>query len=209
MGGAGADSGNNTDGGAGAEGDGDDDGGEKAAVVPDTYELKPFTVGEGDAAQQIEIDTALLEAVSPTLKEAGLTQAQLDKLAPTVLELEQRFQERNAEAYATMKADWAKQVKDDPEIGGKKLPETLQNVAKALDNFGSKSVKDKDGNETDSFRLLLNQSGLGNHPVMVRMFAKIGEAVGEDGTLPRGDRGHGQPKDRLEVLYPDDVPKQS
>jgi hypothetical protein len=32
-----------------------------------------------------------------------------------------------------------------------------------------------------TFRTLLNETGLGNHPEMIRAFARIGERVSEDG----------------------------
>jgi hypothetical protein len=59
--------------------------------------------------------------------------------------------ERQQEAFAAVKTDWAKATKDDPEIGGKNMKATIDNVAKALDFLGHPSVKDKDGNETDPF----------------------------------------------------------
>jgi hypothetical protein len=108
-----------------------------------------------------------------------------------------------------MKAAWAKEVKDDPEIGKGKLDETLSLVGKALDHFGAPSkIEEIDGKkvETNEFRALLNETGLGNHPVMVKMFRAIGAAVSEDGNLVRGDAGPVTKKSGLEVLYPDDQP---
>lgn len=179
----------------------------QAPAVPETYALKPFTIGEGDAAEQVEIDTALLETATPVFKDAGLNQAQVDKLAPLALELEKRFAERQSEAFETVKTEWATAVKSDPEIGGKNLPQTMTNVAKALDYLGYPSAKDADGNETNEFRRFCNDTGIGNHPTFVRMFDKIGKAVGEDGALPRGDRGAASKRSAAEVLYPDDIPK--
>lgn len=197
---------------AGADGKGDDAGdgkdGDDAPAVPEKYELKPIKVGEGDDAAEVEIDAALLETATPVLKEAGVTQEQAEKLAPLALEIEKRVMARNEEAFAGVKADWAKATKDDPEIGGKNLPATMANVARALDHFGEPSVKDKDGNETNEFRRMLNETGIGNHPALVRMFAKIGAAAGEDGALARGDKGAAVKKSPEEVLYPNDVPKE-
>lgn len=210
LGGAGAEAGSGDSGKDGEEGDegkGSGKDAQAASDVPETYELKPFTVGEGDDAIQIEIDAALLESVTPTLKEAGVTQDQLTKIAPTVVpQIQQRLVEQQADDHSALKAQWAKEVQSDKEIGGKNWTETEALAAKALDHFGAPSEKDADGNETNPFRVLLNETGLGNHPEMVRMFRKIGAALGEDSTV-RGDGAAPQKVDRLEVLYPDDVPE--
>ena len=34
--------------------------------------------------------------------------------------------------------------------------------------------------------MLLDESGLGNHPEMIRAWAKVGGAIGEDGDFVRG-----------------------
>lgn len=188
----------------GKDGKGDEG---KADAPPETYELKPFKVGEGDDAAEVQIDTALLETITPTLKEAGLTQAQLDTLAPKVVPaIQEQVLKAQADEFATTRAQWAKEAREDTEIGGKNWKPSLALAAKALDHFGAPSEKNDKGEETNPFRVLLNQSGLGEHRVMVKMFAKIGAAISEDGTFARSE-GPTVKKSREEVLYPDDVPK--
>lgn len=189
------------------DGDGDADAAADEDKVPEAYKLDPITVGEGETATTVEIDTKLLEDVTPLLKEAGVTQGAAKKLAPAVLKVQEKVIEQLNNNHSAMKADWEKQVREDKDIGGAKLDETMGRVARALDKFGAQSVKDKDGKETNEFRLLLNDTGLGNHPVMVRMFNEIGKLVGEDDTLIRPDTSPAAKQDRLEVLYPNDVPK--
>lgn len=195
----------------GDDGKGDDDADAAAAKadaeVPEAYKLDPITIGEGDDAQTVEIDGKLLEDVTPLLKEAGVTQGAAKKLAPAVLKVQQQVLERLNNDHAATVADWEKQVREDKDLGGAKLGETMSLVARALDKFGAPSVKDKDGKETNDFRLLMNDSGFGNHPVFVKMFRDIGKLVGEDDSLIRPDTPPTARQDRLEVLYPDDVPK--
>jgi hypothetical protein len=112
--------------------------------------------------------------------------------------------------FAKVRADWAKEAQNDPEIGGKNWTDTQRFAAKALDHFGAPSeIKEVDGKkvETNEFRKLLNESGMGNHPVFIRMFRKIGEAVSEDGTFVRNNQVVETKLSREERLYPDDVPK--
>ena len=193
----------------GANGKGDD-AKDDADGPPEAYELKPFKVGEGDDAAEVQIDTALLATITPTLKEAGVSQKQLETLAPKVVPaIQEQVLKQQADEFATTRAQWAKEAREDKEIGGKNWKASLGLAAKALDHFGAPSeIKEVDGKkqETNPFRLILNQSGLGEHPVMVRMFAKIGAALAEDGTFARSE-GKTVKLSREEVLYPADAPK--
>ncbi len=58
---------------------------------------------------------------------------------------------------------WAAATKADPEIGGAKLEESLRQARLALDRYGDKSLYD-----------YLDDSGLGNHPGLIRMAQRIG-----------------------------------
>jgi hypothetical protein len=187
-------------------GDKDDDDADKEPVVPEAYDLKVQVEGEDGKPVDIEIDTELAAAATPVFKDLKLTNEQANKVAAMVPQVQQRVLQRQADDHAALRADWAKAAKEDKDIGGAKFEETTTLAARALDAFGAKSVKDKDGNETQPFRKLLNDTGLGDHPEMLKMFREIGKLVGEDGELIRSDAKPVKDKDRLEVLYPDDVP---
>mgnify|MGYP000700477353 CR=1 FL=1 len=62
---------------------------------------------------------------------------------------------------------------------------------KALDTFG-----------TPEFRTLLNESGLGNHPEMIRMMFRAGKAISEDKFVPAGSGSPKGAKDAANALYP-------
>ncbi len=99
------------------------------------------------------------------------------------------------EVVAQRKA-WAEEAAADPEIGGAKWEDSKTTAAKALDLLGFE--------KGSPFRNLLNDSGLGNHPDMIRAFVKIGTVIGEDSDFVRGGTG-AQPKtSAAERLYPND-----
>ena len=206
LGDAGAGAGEGADGegkGEAAKADADD---QKPDGPPEAYELKVTAKGEDGSDVEIELDPVLMEAATPVMKEIGLTNEQANKLAPLAVKVQEQMLKAQADNFAAMKSDWAKEAKADPEIGGKNWTETESFAAKALDTFGAASAKDAEGNETNEFRLLLNESGLGNHPVMLKMFRRIGEKLGEDSTFARSEAAPSK-KSREEILYPDDVPK--
>lgn len=202
--GAGDDDGEGKKDGEDGEGDGEGD-----LVVPETYELKVATKDAEGKDVEVEIDTDLLAEATPILKELNLTNDQANKLAPFVVKAIDKAFAKQGDEFSTVKADWAKEAAADPEIGGKNWKATQSLAAKALDHFvGPVTTKDKDGNETpNEFRKLLDESGLGNHPAMIRAFRKIGEGLAEDGTFARSDTGAPAKPPREEVMYPNDVPK--
>ncbi len=58
---------------------------------------------------------------------------------------------------------WAHATKADPEIGGRNLAQSLQDARYGLDRFGDPELYD-----------YLDDSGLGNHPEVIRMFKRAG-----------------------------------
>jgi hypothetical protein len=193
--------------GKGGSADGDQsgsDGDDQAAAAdgpPETYELTPLKIaGEDGAEIEVPIDAALLTEATPIFKEAGLTNEQAQKLAPLVLKVQDRLVEQQADDFAAMRAGWAKDARADKEIGGANWKETETLAAKALDTFGA-------GKDSE-FRKLLNESGFGDHPEMIRMFRNIGEKLGEDPLTPSAQEGKVEKPDRVRTLYPDDLPKE-
>ncbi len=66
---------------------------------------------------------------------------------------------------------WAQATKADPEIGGKNLKDSLMFARYALDHFGDVELYD-----------FLDDTGLGNHPEVIHMFKRVGEAAEGDRT---------------------------
>lgn len=158
---------------------------------PEKYELV--------APEGFEITADLSAEVDPIFRELGLTNEQANKLMPAAASFATKLQASQLAAHEAMGADWAKKAQADKEIGGKNWAQTESLVARALDMFGAPADSD--------FRKLLDDTKLGNHPEMIRMFRKIGEAISEDGEFVRSDAGAAIKPDRLASLYPDDVPK--
>ena len=134
--------------------------------APEKYEFTP--------AEGYEFDPHTLNAFSEVAKELGMPQESaqkiLDKMAPAMAEKE-------AARMEEIRNEWAESAKVDKEFGGEKLTESLASAKKALDAFGSPELK-----------TLLNQSGLGNHPDVIRFMVRAGKAISEDGFVS-GARG--------------------
>lgn len=138
-----------------------------AEPVEVVYEFK---IPEG-----VELKGEALDELKAFAKEKGLTQDEAQKLADLGAKQAQGFVAQVAEQQKALTAQWASETTADKELGGDKLTENLAVAKKALDNFGSPELK-----------TLLNQSGLGNHPEIVRFMVKAGKAISEDGKLITG-----------------------
>jgi len=86
---------------------------------------------------------------------------------------------------------WVEDVKADKEFGGEKYLVTVEEVKRAADRF-----------LTDEDRETLNKTGWGNHPMLVKMFARIGRSMGNDKLVNGNSGGNGVPKSDAQALYP-------
>lgn len=130
----------------------------KPEGAPESYEFK--------APDGVQFDDAVIGAFSEVAKELNLPQDQaqkvLDKMAPVIAA-------RQDEQLQVARAEWAEAAKTDKEFGGEKLTENLGTAKKALDALA-----------TPELRTLLEESGLGNHPEVIRVFYRAGKAISED-----------------------------
>ena len=130
----------------------------KPEGAPEKYEFK--------APEGQSFDGDVLEAYSEVAKKLNLSQeaaqSVLDAMAP-------KMAERQMAQIEAVRNGWAESSKGDKEFGGEKLPQNLSVAKKALDQFG-----------TAELRSLLNESGLGNHPEVIRFMYRAGKAISED-----------------------------
>lgn len=176
------------------------EGGDKEAEAapegpPEAYDL---TAPEG-----ITLDAEAIELATPVFKDLGLNNEQANKLMPVAADFAKRIQEKSqqavmSEVMAQRKA-WAEEAQSDPEIGGAKFTETMALSAKALDTLGYP--------KGSPFRNFLTDSGLGNHPEMIRAMRRIGEAVGEDNNFVRADGAAPIESNPARIMYPNNPPK--
>lgn len=169
--------------------------GEGGHGVPERYEL--------DVPEGFAIDPAALAVATPVFRELGLSNEQASKLMPVAAQFAQGLSDKlNAQILSQVRADrkaWLDSAMADREIGGAHWKETLAKGTFALDNLGFP--------KGSPFRVLLDESGLGNHPEMIRAWAKVGRAIGEDGDFVRGAGIPHSRRDTAETLYPHDAPK--
>jgi hypothetical protein len=135
----------------------------------------------------IDLDKAGVDEFTAIAKELKLPKDAADKLVG----LEVKRLQKAQQDHVSLVESWAEQVNTDQEIGGDKLAENLAVARKAVDAFGSPGLKD-----------LLNSTGLGNHPEVVKAFFKAGKAISEDGFVRGAPKSPATESDLAKSLFP-------
>lgn len=81
-----------------------------------------------------------------------------------------------ADALAAAQSEWLQAAKADKEIGGASFDANSLLAKKAMVKFGGESLQ-----------TWLQETGLGNHPELIRAFVRIGKAMAEDSIAGKGN----------------------
>lgn len=136
-----------------------------------------------EAPEGVEFDQASLDEFTGIAKELKLPADAAKKL----VDIAAKREVARAEAFAKQVEDWGTTVKADPELG---KDENLALAKKTIDTFGTPELRD-----------LLNSTGMGNHPEVVRLMQKIGKAISEDTFVAGRGGGNTPPRDAASILY--------
>ena len=158
--------------------------------IPDDGRYR-LTMPEG-----IEVDQELIDALGPDFHSLGLTNRQAQQLADRFIEIQGKRGKAASEAWAGRVQGWADEARKDREIGGAKWAGTVGSAQRALSRLG-----------TPALREYLNSSGGGNHPEMIRIFAKVGSMIQEDNPPNGGAGGNGRKAETAHLMFPKDAPK--
>ena len=144
---------------------------EVKAVVPEKYEIK--------APEGMTVDQGLLDTVTPIFKELGISQEGAQKLAdayaPQVSKMLESQKQEAINGFQKMVTEWKDQTTKDLGANGAK---ELAHAAKFIDRFGGTEL-----------RQVLNETGLGNHPIMVKAFIAAGKAIANDSFPDSSNKG--------------------
>lgn len=169
-----------------AKGEGKEEGVEKKPV--EEYDLK---LPEGATDNY----GALAEFV-PLATELGLDNASAQKLVDHYTEkilpkINQSIQDSIAHQLDQKKAEWKTQVEKDPDLGGAKFKDTISLAGKAMDKYATPELKE-----------IFDQTGIGNHPALIKFVVAIGRDMSEDTTVRGNEHQSKTFEDRINSFYP-------
>lgn len=179
----------------GAEGEGSPPEGDEPEELNPADEVPEDGRYDFDLPEGMAMDEKLAEAMSPVLKDLGLTRGQAQALAGALAAHRQAEAAHGAHEWADIQTGWIASAKKDAEIGGARWDASVATAQGALARFG-----------TPGLRTFLTESGGGNHPEVIRFMARVGSAIAED-RPESGGAGAGRPIDAAHLLFPSDKPK--
>ena len=130
--------------------------------IPESYDLASV-IPEG-----FELNQERMENFTAVAKEAGLSQENASKLAAYGIQLMQESAQAVQQEFSARVNTWGEQAKT--ELGAE-FNNTVRLAASGIE------VMEK---QIPELRTMLNETGAGNHPVMIKAMAMIGKLVAED-----------------------------
>lgn len=137
--------------------------------APKAYEL------QHPEGMQLELS---LDDFETSARELNLTNEGAQSLLNTVLP---KIEEAQREKLEASQVVWREDAAKDKEIGGDAFESNVAIAKSALKQFGS-----------DKLTAMLVESGLGNHPEVLRVFYRVGKAISEDTILTGGTPSAGE-----------------
>jgi hypothetical protein len=158
---------------------------EPAAEEKTPIEYTDFTIPEGAT-----IDPDVMTEFKSAITDAGITQDQAQHLINMSAKMQSKLTENIQAQWDAKRTEWETAARSDKEYGGEKFDENLAIASKAYDAFATPELK-----------ALLDSTGMGNHPDMIRAFFKAGLLLSEDKVVT-ADRGVTQSANDPRSLYP-------
>lgn len=149
--------------------------------APEKYELKP--------AEGVKINEAVQTKFEAIARELDLPQEAAQKMLDLAPELNKMYASQLEEVAQATSTKWHEETRNDKELGGAgdkaTYDATMALVAKTRDAFATPELtallQRFDAKKNP------NGTGLGNHPEVIRLFARIGTRISEDGKFVGGN----------------------
>tara|TARA_Y100000310_G_scaffold340520_1_gene436574 strand:- start:970 stop:1623 length:654 start_codon:yes stop_codon:yes gene_type:complete len=164
--------------------DGKDSTADKPDGAPEAYE--DFIIPDG-----LEADEDVMVKASEMFRELDLTQEKAQKLVDFQVKVKQKEIERATQLWEDTVNDWKDKSKSDKEFGGAAFNASMVEAKAAINAFGNTEFKE-----------MLNLTGVGNHPEMIRFLQKMGKTVKADEIL-QGSSSAGGEVAQAKKLFPD------
>lgn len=156
-------------------------------------EAEAFTLAPPEGAEAFSDDFAAFSADMDGWLKANPNASARDALAEAAnrqARLASEAQTSFAQQREAQMAEWGDALKADKEFGGEKFDQNLATAIKGVEAVGSPEL-----------RALLDETGMGSHPEIVRAFWKVGQLTA-DAPFATGAQGAQPAKSLAERMYP-------
>jgi hypothetical protein len=159
------------------------------AAATDTPALKAPEKYEFTAPEGMTLEPGITAEFETIARVHDLSNEDAQKFVGLGAKLVEKLASQQQEAHTAQVSKWLDDAKADKEFGGEQFEKSITAARKAVEKFGTSELKG-----------LLEQTGLGNHPEIVRLFHRIGNAIAED-SLVIAASGGGSKRSAASVLF--------
>lgn len=149
------------------------------------YELK--------AAEDSPVTDEDLAAIAEFAKANAISKEAAQKLVEDREKAIAAYQARQLEAHEALSKSWVTEIRRDKEVGGVNLGKNTVLVRRLVEQYGPEGFKDS-----------LNQTRLGNHPLLFKFLSRLAKDVYSDDDIIDGESAASKKEKTLEeIFYPD------
>lgn len=131
----------------------------------------------------------IVSDVEKTAKKQGLSNVEANKLLKSEHQKFASFVAAQQEHLKQRTSAWAEELRNDKTFGGENFNRNSELAHRVIKTFGSEALIKQ-----------LKETGLGNHPELVRLMYRVGSAMSED-QFVGGAKSGGKPRTAEEILY--------
>jgi len=150
----------------------------------------PATYADFKLPKGMDMDQEALEAAMPLFKEMKASQETAQKVINVASQMVEKVLAKQQIAWTDRVAEWTKDAENDDEYGKASYDKSIMIARSAMRKVGGPSLAKA-----------LEETGTGNHPELIRVFYRLGKAIGED-NLDFGSVNPGSQKSLADRLFP-------
>ncbi len=138
------------------------------------------------------LEPSVIDEIVSYAKDQGLSNEAAQKILDRESGAVAKHMEAKEKEFEEIRKDWEGKVKADKELGGENLERSAEISQRVVDRFGSKE-----------FKTLLEDTGWGNNPEVIRIFKRIGETMTDDQFVKATTKTTGADRSDADVLFGD------
>tara|TARA_R110000787_G_scaffold225139_3_gene333130 strand:+ start:280 stop:921 length:642 start_codon:yes stop_codon:yes gene_type:complete len=180
--------------------------------VGESKEAQPQQVSEYNVPEGFEINDSMKTELDGLFKDSNINPETAQKIVDKHFEILGERRSSYDDHIENQRQEWASEAMSDKEFGGASLSENMLGARKAMNSFSQPAVS-KDGKavlhqegpmkgqQMSEVEALMNESGWGNHPAMIRVFHRVNQAMSEDSFVQGDMKPMEKKKTHADIMY--------
>lgn len=139
------------------------------------------------------LEPSTVDEIVSYAKEQGLSNEAAQKMLERENGAVAGYQEAQDKEVKEIRDGWKGETKADKELGGENFTKSSETALRVIDRFATKD-----------FKTLLEDTGFGDHPEVVRIFTRIGAMMTDDQFVQSKAQASGKERSDADILFGDE-----